>query len=119
MFSIKASILYLYHRVFFVSRRFTRILWAVGLFVGAYSGIQTVAPVIQCVPLSMVWDSHVKGHCLNVGLAATILAAFNVLTDVFILVLPMPLLWRLQMEFREKLPIIGMFLLGGLLVNFK
>lgn len=32
IFCVKASILYLYHRVFSVSKKFTKTLWAVGIF---------------------------------------------------------------------------------------
>ena len=116
MGSIKASILVLYHRVFFVSRRFTRMLWGVGIFVIGYSGVLGGASLIQCLPLNYIWDRSVKGYCLDIPLAATILAVFNVLTDIIILVMPMPMLWKLQMKKREKLQIMGMFLLGGLYV---
>ena len=114
MGSMKASILILYHRVFFVSRRFTKMLWAVGIFVLGYSGVLGGASLIQCIPLNYIWDPSVKGYCLKIPLAATILAVFNVLTDIIILVMPMPMLWKMQMETKEKIQVIGMFLLGGL-----
>ena len=114
MGSIKASILVLYHRVFFVSRRFTRMLWAVGIFVFAYSGILGGASLIQCLPLDYIWDRSVKGYCLKIPLASTILAVFNILTDIIILIMPMPILWKMQIETKEKFQIMGMFLLGGL-----
>ena len=114
MGSIKASILVLYHRVFFVSRHFTKMLWAVGIFVLGYSGVLGGASLIQCLPLGYIWDPSIKGYCLKIPLAATILAVFNVITDFIILFMPMPVLWKLQMERKEKLQIMGMFLLGGL-----
>lgn len=113
MGSIKASILVLYHRVFFVSRRFTKMLWGIGIFVFAYSGILGGASLIQCLPLKHIWDRSAKGFCLRIPLAATILAVFNFLTDVIILIMPMPILWRMQMQTKEKYQIMGMFLLGG------
>lgn len=113
---VKASVLYLYHCVFFLSRNFTRGLWAVGLFVFGYSGILAVASTLQCFPLRHIWDSNVGGYCLAIPLAGTILAVFNVLTDIIILVMPMPILWRMQRETKEKLQIMGIFLLGGLYV---
>ena len=119
MGSIKASILVLYHRVFFVSRRFTKMLWAVGIFVFAYSGILGGASLIQCLPLSYIWDRSVKGFCLRIPIAATILAIFNFLTDIIILVMPMPILWRMQIETKEKYQIMGMFLTGGLYVPLR
>lgn len=114
MGSIKASILVLYHRVFFVSRRFTKMLWAVGIFVLGYSGVLGGASLIQCLPLKYIWDRSAKGYCLRIPIAATILAIFNFLTDVIILIMPMPILWKMQIETREKYQIMGMFLLGGL-----
>ena len=113
MFFIKASILCLYHRIFFVSRRFRIMLWAVGIFVLGYSVAQTLTAIFACVPIPALWDPSVKGRCLNVDLAATIMAAFNVLTDFAILILPMPMLWQLQIPTQEKLQIMGIFLLGG------
>ena len=41
--SIKSSILYLYHRVFFLSREFTIWLWVIALFVIGYSGSQALS----------------------------------------------------------------------------
>lgn len=114
MGSIKASILVLYHRVFFVSRRFTKMLWAVGIFVLGYSGVLGGASLIQCLPLKYIWDRSVKGYCLGIPLAATILAVFNFLTDIIILVMPMPMLWKMQIETKEKYQIMGIFLTGGL-----
>lgn len=111
---IKASVLFLYHRVFFVSRNFTRGLWAVGLFVFSYSGILAVSSLLQCTPLSHIWDPNVPGKCKAIPLIGTILAVFNVLTDIVILVMPMPMLWKLHMETKEKLSIMAIFLLGGL-----
>lgn len=71
---------------------------------------------MQCFPLRRIWEIHTGGHCLNVGLAATILAVFNALTDIVILVIPIPVLWKMQMEMKLKLQIIAVFLLGGLYV---
>lgn len=114
MFFVKASILYLYQRVFFVSRNFIRTAWAVGLFVFGYSGILAVAATLQCFPLRHIWDPNVGGYCLAIPLASTILAAFNVLTDIIILIMPLPILWKMQTAKKEKLQIMGIFLLGGL-----
>ncbi len=112
-FFIKASILYLYHRIFFVSRRFTWTLLGVGIFVFLYSSIQGLGALIQCVPLNSEWDPYVKRHCFPIGVSVTIFAVCNVTTDFLILILPMPLLWGLQQPFEQKIKLMCMFLLGG------
>lgn len=113
IFCIKASILYLYHRVFSVSPKFTKILWAVGGLVFSYSLVQALGSTIQCFPLRAVWEPLQHHWCMNLALAGTILGTFNVLTDFVILALPIHPLWRLQRPLKEKIEIMAMFLLGG------
>lgn len=50
---------------------------------------------------------------MNLDVAGTILGTCNVLTDFIILFLPIYPLWQLQRPFKQKLEIMGMFLLGG------
>ena len=115
MFSIKASVLYLYHCIFFISRRFRRMLWAVGIFVLGYGLIRASTSLFQCTPLNYIWDPSIEnGFCGTIPLIGTIMAVFNVLTDIIILVMPMPLLWKMQVETKMKLQVMGIFLLGGL-----
>ena len=113
MLCIKFSVLQLYRRIFFVSKAFNVAYWAIGGFVLGYSIAQTFAAIFQCVPIRVLWDPTAEGHCIDASLAATLLAAFNVVTDVAILILPMPILWSMQMSVQQKLQITGMFLLGG------
>ena len=66
------------------------------------------------MPIDSTWKLGVKHYCVNTDLGATIVAGFNAVTDFAILILPMPLLYRLQMPSREKIQIMGIFCLGGL-----
>ena len=113
IFCAKASILYLYHRVFSVSPRFTKTLWAVGIFVFGYSSVQALGSTIQCFPLRADWEPVQHHWCMNLDVAGTILGACNVLTDFIILFLPIQPLWQLQRPLKEKIEIMAMFLLGG------
>ena len=114
--TVKGSILYLYHRIFsFNNRSFSITLWIVGIFIIGYCLTQTFAATFQCVPIDSQWHPEKPRTCVpNIDLGATIIASFNVLTDFVILILPMPLLYKLQRPLREKLSIMGIFLLGGL-----
>ncbi|CAF9925812.1 hypothetical protein IMSHALPRED_006787 [Imshaugia aleurites] len=112
--TIKGSLLYLYYRIFFVSRKFTIALCVVGVFVVCYCLTQSFASIFQCMPVDSNWTIGVKHYCVNTDLGATIIAGLNVLTDFAILILPMPLLYQLQKPLKERIQIMGMFLLGGL-----
>lgn len=41
-------------------------------------------------------------------------AASNITSDLIILVMPMPIVWRLQMPRSKKYAVTGIFLMGGL-----
>ena len=114
MMSIKGSLLWLYHRVFYVNRTFTYCLWAVFIFVAGYSIVQIVAAIFQCMPIDSNWVVGKPHHCINTDLGVTIGASFNVMSDFAILIMPMPLLYKLQKPLRERLRIMFMFMLGGL-----
>ncbi|MCJ1451660.1 hypothetical protein MMC28_002000 [Mycoblastus sanguinarius] len=111
---IKGSLLYLYNRVFFVSRSFRITSWVVAIFIACYSVTQIFASIFQCVPIDANWKIGVPHYCANSGLGGTIIAALNVFTDFVILIMPMPLLYKLQTPLRKKIQVMGMFLLGGL-----
>lgn len=109
----KLSILYLYYRIFYVSRRFTIMLWVVGIFVTCYCLMQAFASIFQCLPIYSNWTIGVEHFCVNVNVGATITASLNALTDFIILFMPMPLLYKLQRPLKQKLEIMGIFCLGG------
>ena len=110
---IKISTLLLYLRIF-PSRQFRLWLWSVGLFVVAYNGVQALCSVFECHPIRKAWDPIVEGSCIKLDLVYLICGGMNILTDLMILVAPMPTLWRLQMKIRQKLQLISIFCIGGM-----
>ena len=72
--------------------------------------------LLQCRPLSRVWDPTVHAKCIEPGRLWIVMGSLNVLTDLLLLVLPLPSLWRLQMRRRTKVQVAGIFSIGGLLV---
>lgn len=110
---IKTSILLLYRRIF-PDRRFHLWVYAMGVFVVAYSVSAFFAFLFQCVPIAAGWDLNIKGRCINLSLAFTIVGAINVITDAVILAMPLPQLWRLNTTTARKAQLVGVFLTGGL-----
>jgi hypothetical protein len=88
-----------------------------GVFVVAYSVSAFFAFLFQCVPIAAGWDLNIKGRCINLSLAFTIVGAINVITDAVILAMPLPQLWRLNTTTARKAQLVGMFLTGGLWVT--
>ena len=110
--SFKASALCLLQRIF-PGRRFRQTLWAIGIFVLAYSLVQIFATIFQCTPIKAIWDPSVKGRCIKTNDVYLVCSSLNIATDVIILAMPMPKLWKLQISRTEKMQLSIIFALGG------
>ncbi|KAK4114687.1 hypothetical protein N656DRAFT_705020 [Canariomyces notabilis] len=69
----------------------------------------------QCRPLALTWDSSVPGECIppaNLKFAAFFNSSVAVLTDVVFALLPIPILWNVQMNWRVKSAVAGILSLG-------
>jgi hypothetical protein len=110
----KLSILFLYQRLFH-GKIFVRILWALGLFVLGYSIARIFVDVLQCVPIEADWNPLLPGaKCVNLTAELITFSSLNTVTDIIILILPIPMLWQLKIKMTQKLQLIGIFMLGGL-----
>ncbi|KAI4936724.1 uncharacterized protein J4E92_001448 [Alternaria infectoria] len=74
------------------------------------------AMMFQCQPISFFWDGwkgETSGRCtVDVRLFGFIRGAIEIMLDVAILSLPLPMLARLQMSWKKKVQIISMFAVG-------
>lgn len=90
------------------------------VFVVISFGISSVTTVLlQCIPLSALWDAKVAAtaRCIRVTDFYYANAAINITTDVMILLLPLRILWGLHMPLRQRISLCGLFGLGGLYVH--
>lgn len=109
----KLAAVALYLRIF-PSARFR--LWSLGAagLVVAWSVASVGATVFQCVPIQAAWDrSAAEGAtCIDSASFWVAYAVMNVLTDVLVLVLPIPPLVKLQMGWRSKVMLLIAFGFG-------
>ncbi|KAK3320794.1 CFEM domain-containing protein [Cercophora scortea] len=112
----KISILCFYLRIF-PNRIFRVVAYTVMAWV-AMSGVLFVfLQVFQCIPIAFIWEGWKKGNfgwyrCLDVNTLAFTTAGFSIAQDIVILVMPLPLLARLNVSRRSKFGIMFMFSLG-------
>ncbi|KAL1910008.1 hypothetical protein Sste5344_004197 [Sporothrix stenoceras] len=91
-------------------RRFIIVLNTINLMqmVGVF-----VALIFQCTPIAFNWDRTIKGgHCVDQRLLFVLTSAFNILTDIIVLGLPLYILVDLKIRRRTKFGLIFIFLLG-------
>jgi hypothetical protein len=75
-----------------------------------------IAEAFQCIPLSSIWEPWVKGQCINTRALHLTAAYFNLLVDIFILVLPQKVIWNLHMARSRKIDVSVIFSFGILFV---
>ena len=65
-----------------------------------------------CRPLSYIYLRVGPGHCGNIKAFETYTAVISIVLDTTVVVLPLPLLWKLQMKTGKKIGITVILSLG-------
>ena len=111
---VKHSILCQYLR-FFVERRYRRAAWFLIGFVAVGCVAFDLTSAFSCSPVAAFWDkSIVHGHCVDLHAFWVSFTVCNIITDIVVWVLPMPVLYNLQLPKKQKVSLIAVFALGGL-----
>lgn len=72
---------------------------------------------LLCRPFAYTWDKTISGGvCGSSTQAYLSIAVVNLIIDLFVVFLPMPVLWKLQMPVRKKMVISAILGLGLLSV---
>lgn len=74
--------------------------------------VLTFLNIFQCRPIRAAFSDD-DGTCIDVVSLYLASAPINVLTDLAILLLPLPILTRLRMEFRQKVALVATFTVGA------
>lgn len=76
------------------------------------------ADLFQCVPMNAFWDIEVKytktARCMSTVDFSIGTGVSNLVTDIMVLCLPMPMVWFLKTSRTQKITLTGIFLLGFL-----
>ena len=69
--------------------------------------------LLICKPIAYNWDTTIEGgSCANQTQAFEAVGILNLLTDIAIIILPMPWLWTLQLPISKKLGLTAIFGIG-------
>ncbi|OCL09617.1 hypothetical protein AOQ84DRAFT_259372, partial [Glonium stellatum] len=109
---VRVSVLLLYIRIFPVHRLVIFSLFFIICNVLFATGI-LVSACLLCRPFAYNWNRvTIQGHCGN-QLAFNIwMGIINLVFDLIIVILPMPIIWKLQMSIAKKVSIILIFSMG-------
>jgi hypothetical protein len=79
---------------------------------------QILVAAFTCIPLAGLWDPTIKAVCNPIGPDAQFYMGSigNIITDVVILVLPIPIVWNLNLRKAQKTVLYVVFGVGFLSV---
>lgn len=91
-----------------------RIYIAAIVIVGCWGLSQVLVGIFMCRPVQGFWDQSVEATCIPNFPQFYINAAGNIITDIAVLVLPLPVINRLNLAKPQKILLLGIFSLGFL-----
>ncbi|KAK6207902.1 integral membrane protein [Colletotrichum tabaci] len=92
-------------------------VWTVIVVVSLYTGCIAILMLFHCSPIRKAFDFHVTGGtCLNVGVLYMATAVSNIVTDVMLFVLPIPMIFNLRMKLAQKISAVLIFAIGSVTV---
>ncbi|KAL8908195.1 MAG: hypothetical protein Q9171_005548 [Xanthocarpia ochracea] len=109
---LKVSFLLFFERVFFPNKTLkylTRggmiviVLFSIGIFLKS---------VWQCIPVQKVYQPTMPGTCGDGYVTPYVSGVFNVISDFYILFLPLPFIWQLKMNMKRKIRVMAVFSVG-------
>ncbi|KAJ6020039.1 hypothetical protein N7499_003335, partial [Penicillium canescens] len=109
----KASILLLYIRIFALPRFILMSRIALGV-ISTYGLWCVLSSILSCIPVNAFWDTSIQGRCIKREFLWFFNAGINIVTDLGILVMPIPVLSHLQLSWKRKFGLMLIFAAGSL-----
>ena len=98
----------------FITPLVRKVVWVcVAIFTGIWISTTLVA-IFACTPVQAFYDLSVPGTCIDSVKFYWASATLNVITDLIVLILPIPLVWKLRIPTKRKVGISLIFIAGGM-----
>ncbi|KAF5001739.1 hypothetical protein FDECE_10872 [Fusarium decemcellulare] len=117
MCTSKWSILWMLKRVFAV-RTFWIFTWVIIVVQAAWMIMTLLIGLLICRPIQKNWDPTVEGTCGDQIAGYTAVSIVNVIVDVAMCILPLPMIWGLQVKKPYKMALFGIFSIGIVTIIF-
>ena len=82
----------------------------------AYLTVQ-ISKILVCLPIAAYWNPDIKGGCFHLSRLYLTDSGLALVTDLVVLVLPVVLIWPLQMSRMQKLRVVCLLGMGGVAVG--
>ena len=112
----KLSALAFYVRIFgwrTNSSRWWRWAISIGVFLAAsHTLMDPPVTITMCRPVRKYWDQSVPGHCMSQVVNFAVMTCYSIFTDLYRLILPMPMIFKLRLKRWKKVLVTLTFAIG-------
>lgn len=116
MLALKVSILRDWVRIFAPrgtgNTTFLWVSYAMLVVNAVYYTVAILVTSFSCFPHEKIWNRAIPGHCIDSKIVLICSASINVVSDVFILILPQKIIWNLHTSVRKRIGISFFFTTG-------
>ncbi|KAI0404812.1 hypothetical protein F4802DRAFT_212963 [Xylaria palmicola] len=110
--AIKLCILLGYLRIFSVDRFTKWGIWAGIVVVSIFYVVFFFLDIFRCMPVEAAWNPTIKGRCLSYAALPDATGIVNLISDFYILLLPLRPIFNMNMDLSRRLRIASIFGLG-------
>ncbi|GCB17918.1 hypothetical protein AAWM_00803 [Aspergillus awamori] len=109
--STKLSVLALYYRIF-ITPKFRLVIILTVVWVILWLMTMEIVLGLECRPIAKFWNSSVEGTCFNLVAFSYFTNIANLVTDIWIFLLPLPIILHLQITKNKKIGLSLLFSVG-------
>ncbi|KAI9675737.1 MAG: hypothetical protein M1817_001104 [Caeruleum heppii] len=94
---------------------YQRFLWGLITFMLVYTSICFLTINLQCRPISFLWKPTIKAKCFSgpqLRALSYLNVVINILTDLILAFIPIPMLWNVQMSRQTKIALTAIMSIG-------
>lgn len=119
-FAVKVALLYIVIRIFSPDRKKVMVVYVILGTLLVYYIPCLIMKIFACRPISAYWEGTENGGwCLNQQKVIMADSVISMVSDLCILVLPLPLMWNLHIQRGKKLRVVGLLGAGGVATAFS
>ncbi|KAI0854094.1 hypothetical protein F5Y00DRAFT_256594 [Daldinia vernicosa] len=112
---IKLSLIFLWKRLFGPAKYFTRICWFMIAVTSGWSLSFFFATIFEC-GTNWTWNwapiAIFLNQCAGTPIMLSVFTGMDLLTDLIIMFMPVPLIWGLRMPIKKKMGVTSILVLG-------
>ncbi|KAJ9283599.1 hypothetical protein DTO027B5_9056 [Paecilomyces variotii] len=109
---VKTSIMLFFFRIFGTKRSFRISVAVVMVIVWMWAVSVILETLLLCRPLAYNWDATIDGVCGERNATYVVAGTLNLVTDLMVMALPIPHIWKLKLSVPKKLALCLVFCMG-------